>query len=519
MNPWGGPGTAVSVVVRARNEAQHLGSVFAALHAQRTSRRVEIVAVDSRSDDGSRELATQWADVCIDIDRYRPGLALNTAVAQARGDVIAVVSGHAIPSDERWLERLLAPSGDPGLVGIYGSQRYCDHAEFLDKKDLDIFRYGPDRVEHADADFWNANSCFTRQAWTTQPFDEQVFELEDHHWTKEMLPRGHHVRYTSSAAVYHYGHYRRNDRVLPGCEDTPEAIDAAIAVLHDVDASWPARMDAVLRIKTLADRIDQSRVVDRLCTLLRDDPDFDVRWRVADSLSRFGDPHVAECLGDALTDRSFYVRDEAAWSLARLGRLGAATAARRAPCLPAELRHLAALALGRSGVAGTENDAAALVGDIIAEAGPGLLDALYVAGELSARPNTVMLAKLIALHMTSPEPTVARTACWAIGTVDPAGTLCDTSVLGQLARHHHDAEVRSEAVTATARAMRAAPSTWAEATLRAAAVDPVGAVRFSVVHGLRLLAEADRHIPVAAEADDPDFGVRFESSLLAAERA
>lgn len=268
---------SVSVIVRSRNEAEHLGAVLRAVRAQRWPGAIEVVCVDNQSDDGSRETAAALADLCLDIDEYRPGAALNRAVDAAHGELLIVLSGHALPADDGWLTRLLDRHGEHRFAGVYGSQRYCDDARFLDKKGLDLFRYGPPRVERVDSDFWNANSSFTRAAWSCEHFDEHVFELEDHYWTKALLPRGFHVRYEPSANVYHYGHYGRNDRTLPDCVDDDVTLAAAVAVLAESAPSWPKRMDAVLRIKTLAHRVRDAAVIDRLRALLREDEDFDVR--------------------------------------------------------------------------------------------------------------------------------------------------------------------------------------------------------------------------------------------------
>lgn len=508
---------SVSVIVRSRNEVEHLGAVLRAVRAQRWSGSVEIVCVDNQSVDGSRETAAALADRCLDITEYRPGIALNSAVEASRGELLVVLSGHALPCDETWLARLLHQHGEDNLAGVYGSQRYCDHARFLDKKDLDLFRYGPPRLERTDSDFWSANSSFTRTAWSQEPFNTQVFELEDHYWTKVLLPHGFHVRYEPDAAVYHYGHYERNDRTLPDCPDDDATLAAAVAVLSQSEPSWPERMDAVLRIKTLAHRVSDVAVVDRLRALLREDDDFDVRWRIADALSRFASSEVATALADALDDRSYYVRDEAAWSLARLGPLGVEAALRRLATLPSELRHLVALALSASGTAGgTERAAALLVEDLREGAEP--LNALYVVGELTPCEATTSLIGAVARHLAADEPAVVRTTCWALGRLgvdDGAGHL---TLIGDLAVGHPHADVRGEATTTVTHHLSGSQASWAEHIVRQATTDPVGSVRFCAVHGTRRCAEQGADVALRGDPDDDDFGVRFESNMLIALR-
>ncbi len=505
---------SVSVIIRSRNEVGHLGAVLRAVRAQRLPNAVEIICVDNQSHDGSREIAEALADRCLDITGYRPGAALNMAAEAARGDLLVVLSGHALPADDSWLSALLHRHNESDLAGIYGSQRYCDQARFLDKKDLDLFRYGPARLERVDSDFWNANSSFTRQAWSTEHFDETVFELEDHYWSKVLLLQGFHVRYEPGAAVYHYGHYERNDRILPDCTDDDDTLAAAVGVLARPQPSWPQRMDAILRIKTLAHRVRGSEAIDHLLLLLREDEDFDVRWRAADALSRFQTPEVAAALADAFEDRSFYVRDEAAWSLARLGPIGAEVAVRRLPMLPGALRHLVALVLAGTGIPeNAERAGALLVGDL--HDGANVLDALYVAGELGPRGSATPLAEVAARYLNSKDVTLVRTTCWALGRLRVNESAGLARAIGDLALNHPAAEVRGEATTAVTHHLSGSRSAWAEHVVRRAAIDPVGAVRFCAVHGGRRSVEQGGRVAALGERDDPDYGVRFEADLLA----
>lgn len=508
-------GAAVSIIVRFRNEAAHIGAVLDALRSQRTSRALEVIAIDNGSTDRSREVAQELADVCLEIDRYRPGAALNLGAATAHGDLLVALSAHAIPANDEWLETLLRHHREPGLVGAYGSQRYTDDSRFLDRKDLDLFRFGPARVERCDSDFWNACSYFSRAAWKRQAFDEQTFELEDHEWSKRLLPLGFHVRYEPAAAVYHYGHETRNDRVLPDCPDTDEAAQAAVASLSRPMSAWATKMDAVLRIKTLAHRVNDPAVVARLRTLLRDDDDFDIRWRVADALSRFPQEAVAYSLATALADRSFYVRDEAAWSLIRLGHLGAGAVSRQEGSLSEEHRHLAALVFGLSGTPHGPAKAVSMLEEQLTLPDPLALDALYVIGELAELGAIGRLVPAVAKRLGSTSPGVARTACWALGLLcASAGTLMWLRPLVEVIRDHADADVRAEATTALSRACFRTPASWALRSILEAGSDRVGSVRFAAVHGARRLSQSGQTIDMPVRLDDPDHGVRYEARLL-----
>ena len=93
------------------------------------------------------------------------------------------------PGDAQWLRTLRSHLDQGEVAGVYGGQLYPINSRFLDKRDLDIFSSLEPRIERVDSDFWNANSMFPKSVWKTQRFEESVFELEDHHWTKLVLAR------------------------------------------------------------------------------------------------------------------------------------------------------------------------------------------------------------------------------------------------------------------------------------------------------------------------------------------
>jgi glycosyltransferase involved in cell wall biosynthesis len=263
----------ISIIVRFRNEAAYLAAVLQAIRAQHFRERVEVVAVDNLSEDGSRRIALRYADLMLDIDDYRPGAALNKAIEACSGSAVVILSAHAIPANDMWLANLTSWLGNPATVGTYGSQIYPVTSRFLDKRDLDIFSGLRPRTERYDSDFWNANSVFHRSTWEKEPFDEDVFEMEDHYWTKRHLAHGDQwVRFEPSALVYHYGHDKRNDRTFlpPSPLSDVERIQNAIATLDSADESWPAVMSAGLTLSSLSHLPDVAQAIPTLGQTLAD---------------------------------------------------------------------------------------------------------------------------------------------------------------------------------------------------------------------------------------------------------
>jgi succinoglycan biosynthesis protein ExoA len=85
----------VSVIVPARDEAAHIGACVRSILAQEVAGEVEVVVADDTSRDETAELARQAGATVVANERGGISAGLNSALAAARGDVIARFDAHA----------------------------------------------------------------------------------------------------------------------------------------------------------------------------------------------------------------------------------------------------------------------------------------------------------------------------------------------------------------------------------------------------------------------------------------
>ncbi|HET9983153.1 MAG TPA: alcohol dehydrogenase catalytic domain-containing protein [Longimicrobiales bacterium] len=194
-----------SVVIRAFNEERWLPEVLAALTRQ-TYRAFEVLLVDSGSVDRTREIAAAFGARIVRLrsEDFTFGHSLNLGIREARGSLIAIISAHAIPTDDRWLERLVTPLRRPETAMVFGGQRGHAVSKFSEARDFE--RMFPPRPQVMDDDHVfvnNANSAIRRDLWEQHPFDEGLPGLEDAEWAKYWIPRGKVVLYEPSACIFH----------------------------------------------------------------------------------------------------------------------------------------------------------------------------------------------------------------------------------------------------------------------------------------------------------------------------
>jgi cellulose synthase/poly-beta-1,6-N-acetylglucosamine synthase-like glycosyltransferase len=148
----------VSVIVPVRNEERFLGTCLESILSQTyPAEKTEIIVVENRSTDGTREVALAHAASCNRIrvltsDAVNQAAAMNDGIEAARGSIIVRVDGHGylehdyvskavaalerypeagavggpyLPAGERLIERVvgLARSSPIGVGGGWGSDR------------------------------------------------------------------------------------------------------------------------------------------------------------------------------------------------------------------------------------------------------------------------------------------------------------------------------------------------------------------------------------------------------------
>jgi len=213
----------VSVLLVVRDGMATLAGVLDAIEAQRTDFPIELVAVDSGSCDGSRELLAGRGARLVDVPAaaFDHGLTRNAGIAACRGDFVALLVQDAEPADDRWLAELVAPlQGSPAVAGSYARQLPRSDAGPVTRMNLEGWagaapaprlqrRLTAAEYEalapaqrYARCIFDDVSSCVRRSVWERVPFRAAAF-AEDVAWAKQVLLEGHDLFYAPSALVLH----------------------------------------------------------------------------------------------------------------------------------------------------------------------------------------------------------------------------------------------------------------------------------------------------------------------------
>lgn len=202
-----------SIVIRTLNEAQHLDDLLQMIAGQKTGGlEVETVLIDSGSTDATLTIAEAHGAQITTISKaeFSFGRSLNRGCDFATGDFLVFISGHCVPVDAYWLQRLCQPLIDGSAAYTYGRQIGDDTSNYSERR---IFaKYFPDTSQVPQEGFFcnNANSAVTRTAWKRFRFDEDLTGLEDMELAKRMVQTGLKIGYVANAPVFH--HHRESWR-------------------------------------------------------------------------------------------------------------------------------------------------------------------------------------------------------------------------------------------------------------------------------------------------------------------
>ena len=96
----------VSIIIRTKNEEKWISSCLRSVFNQ-TYKNIEVILVDNESTDKTVVKASAFPVRLVTIKDFLPGKAINDGIRASTGEYLVCLSGHCVPSDNRWLDNLI----------------------------------------------------------------------------------------------------------------------------------------------------------------------------------------------------------------------------------------------------------------------------------------------------------------------------------------------------------------------------------------------------------------------------
>ena len=194
-----------SIIIRTLNESRWLNELLLGIKTQKNCGKIEVIIVNSGSIDRTIEIAQNNNARILKIDKseFSFGRSLNVGCSSARGQYLVFISGHCIPYDRQWLNRLISPLKAGKCTYAYGRQVGNSSSRY---SELRLFnKYFPENPANAQGGNFcnNANAALVASEWRRFRFDEELTGLEDMDLAKRLIANGQKIQYVCDSIVYH----------------------------------------------------------------------------------------------------------------------------------------------------------------------------------------------------------------------------------------------------------------------------------------------------------------------------
>lgn len=210
----------ISLIVPTLNAGKYIEPLLQRLEDQ-TVPIDEIVVIDSESDDDTIAKAQKFADVkTMTVLRkdFNHGGTRDLAIQQTTGDVILCITQDALPCDEHYVERLIAPfAEDEKIAMASGRQVPRPDANPIEKLTREFnypevcFTRSKEDISRLGVKTFFASDCcsaYRRSAYEAiGGFDKHILINEDMKIAAQFIYAGYKIAYVGTAGVWHSHDY------------------------------------------------------------------------------------------------------------------------------------------------------------------------------------------------------------------------------------------------------------------------------------------------------------------------
>lgn len=205
----------ISVIIPTLNAQKYIEKLIDKLKAQKLEQELEIIIIDSASDDKTVQIARDAGARVLEINRdeFDHGGTRNLGWRSAKGEIICFMTQDALPVDDLYLTNLIQGFEDNDVVMISGRQVPKSDANYVERLTR-AFNYPAISNVRSQKDiesmgikayFFSDVCAAYRRSFLeeTGGFDSPIISNEDMLLAAKALQAGYRVRYEAKAEVYH----------------------------------------------------------------------------------------------------------------------------------------------------------------------------------------------------------------------------------------------------------------------------------------------------------------------------
>lgn len=210
-------GKSVSVVIRARDEAEPLRRILEVLKHQTSPNweEIEVIVVDNESRDNTVEVVQKYGAKIVNIprDAFTYPKSMNLGMAAAETPYAVLTVAHAVPQGTQWLGAALKHFNDPTVAAVYGPEIPLKDSTLFEKLSYGwIYHFSSSKMPIVQrmekmTTLVGVNLIIRKSVWEGFKFDER-FENggEDAQWARLVSKAGYKIIVDRKMRLCHSHH-------------------------------------------------------------------------------------------------------------------------------------------------------------------------------------------------------------------------------------------------------------------------------------------------------------------------
>lgn len=213
---------SITVIIPVRNGSLTLSRCLESILAQTISSKIEILILDSQSNDDSLNIAKKYKAKIfnIPVETFNHGLTRNLGANLSNSEFLYFTVQDAFIDDVNMLEKMLKHFDNASVNAVTGHQavpidKNTNPALWFNpvsssKPEYRVYKKGefnllPNKIQLSMCNWDNVVAMYRRTALISLPFRNTNFS-EDCLWAKDALNEGMLIARDPSLVVYHYHH-------------------------------------------------------------------------------------------------------------------------------------------------------------------------------------------------------------------------------------------------------------------------------------------------------------------------
>jgi hypothetical protein len=205
---------SISFVIRLKNNEFYIGHCIQSILDHFNN--PEIIILNNNCIDEGIEIVNLFPKAAynintIDIDKYKPGIALNVGVNIASNDIVGIISAHCeIISGS--LDVICNHFKQKNCFGVFGEQIPRYKGKFVNRRYIwdnfitngEIIKNPIEKIPEQRYFFHNAFSFISKKHWQEERFSEILSGKEDRHYANQQIFKGNYCLLDPSLKCYHH---------------------------------------------------------------------------------------------------------------------------------------------------------------------------------------------------------------------------------------------------------------------------------------------------------------------------